>query len=112
MDPASVWVLTFSPTPLGIISPTQVVSLSLAHNHLTSVLPLSPYLLTTSLSKIENVSFASNSLGKLRDMDPFSPAIGKPRGDGRTKGWPNLRELVLTGNPLVETGAREDHYRR
>ncbi|KAI5479212.1 nuclear RNA export factor 1/2 [Pseudohyphozyma bogoriensis] len=89
----------------------DVISLSLANNKLTSVLPLSPYLLTTSLPNIQNVSFASNSLARIRDLDPFSPSIGKPRGDGKQKGWAKLQELVMTGNPLVGTGDAEASYR-
>lgn len=44
-------------------------------------------------------------------MDPLSPTIGNPRGDKKPKGWKDLRELVLTGNPLVGTGADEADYR-
>lgn len=88
------------------------MSLSLANNNLTSLLPLSPFLLTSYLPTLQNVSFASNSLGTLRDLDPLSPTIGKARGDRKVKGWVGLKELVMTGNPMVETGDREAFYRR
>lgn len=90
----------------------DIVSLSLANNSLTSLLPLSPFLLTTYLPNLQNVSFASNSLSQLRDLDPLSPSIGKARRDNQAKGWAALKELVMTGNPMVETGAREGLYRR
>lgn len=91
-------------------NPAQLVTLSLANNHLTSLLPLSPFHLTSNLPKIENVSFANNSLSQFRDLDPFSPLIGKKRADGNAKGWSNLKELVMTGNPMVETGERALEY--
>ncbi|BGP52873.1 hypothetical protein JCM8202_003955 [Rhodotorula sphaerocarpa] len=90
----------------------DVISLSFANNGLTSTLPLSPYLLTTSLSDIENVSFAGNNLSQFRDMDPFSPDVGKKRNDKKPKGWSKLRELVLTGNPVVHSGGSTTTYER
>lgn len=89
----------------------QAVSLSLANNSLTTLLVLSPYLLTTHLPNLQNVSLAANSLNFIRDLDPLSPSIGQHRHDRRPKGWASLHELVLTGNPLVETGPREAAYR-
>jgi len=88
----------------------QVVSLSLANNGLTSLLPLSPWLLTSNLPHIENVSFANNNLKSFRDMDPFSPLVGKERKDKQPKGWPQLKELVLTGNPIVGSGGQPETY--
>ena len=61
---------------------------------------------------LENVSLASNLLAQLRDLDPLSPAVGKSRADKKPKGWRNLKELVMTGNPLVQGGQQEDTYRR
>ncbi|GAA5980720.1 hypothetical protein JCM10908_001750 [Rhodotorula pacifica] len=90
----------------------DVISLSFASNNLSSALPLSPYLLTTSLSDIENVSFAGNNLSQFRDMDPFSPHVGKKRNDKKPKGWSKLRELVLTGNPVVSSGGTAATYER
>ncbi|KAM0756564.1 hypothetical protein T439DRAFT_321275 [Meredithblackwellia eburnea MCA 4105] len=88
----------------------DVLSISLANNSFTSLLPLSPYLLTTNLPNIQNVSFASNNLTRLRDMDPFSPTIGSGKTD-KPKGWKNLKELVMTGNPMVGSGEEEVKYR-
>ncbi|POY71352.1 hypothetical protein BMF94_5664 [Rhodotorula taiwanensis] len=90
----------------------DVISLSFANNNLTSTLPLSPYLLTSSLSDIENVSFAGNNFSQFRDMDPFSPDVGKKRNDKKPKGWSKLRELVLTGNPVVHSGGGSTTYER
>ena len=89
----------------------QVVSLSLANNNLTSILPLSPYLLASNLPNIRNVSFANNQLSKLRDLDCLSSTVGAARHDKRPKGWKDLAELVLTGNPIVGVGAKEAEYR-
>ncbi|GAA5926245.1 hypothetical protein JCM3775_000967 [Rhodotorula graminis] len=88
----------------------NIVSLSLANNDLTSLLPLSPWLLTSNLPNIENVSFAGNGIKAFRDMDPFSPLVGKERKDKQPKGWRNLKELVLTGNPVVASGGQPDTY--
>lgn len=99
-------------TDVCFASLTQAISLSLANNNLTSILPLSPYLLTTALPNLENVSLAANLLAQLRDLDPLSPAVGRSRADKKPKGWKNLKELVLTGNPLVQGGQQEDFYRR
>lgn len=90
----------------------QIVTLSLANNHFTSLLPISPWLLTTHLPNLENVSFANNSLNQFRDLDPFSPLVGKSRADGKQKGWPNLKELVLKGNPMAQEGSGEAEYQR
>lgn len=87
--------------------PQQVITLSFANNSLTSLLPLSPWLLTQHLSDVENVSFANNSLSHFKDLDPFSPSVGKIRSDGRKKGWANLKELVMTGNPMAKTEGEE-----
>lgn len=46
-------------------------------------------------------------LSHYRDLDPFSPLVGKARSDGKPKGWPKLKELVMTGNPLVKTEGEE-----
>lgn len=93
-------------------TPRQVISLSLANNNLSSPLVLSPYLLCTSLPNIENVSFANNRFANFRDMDPFSPIVGKQRNDKKPKGWPNLKELVLTGNPVVHSAGTDTAYQR
>ncbi|GAA5835315.1 hypothetical protein JCM11251_006678 [Rhodosporidiobolus azoricus] len=90
----------------------DVISLSLANNNLSSLLPLSPFLLTSSLANIENVSFANNNLSQFRDMDPFSPLIGKERKDRKPKGWSKLKELVLAGNPVVHSGGTTQTYER
>ncbi|GAA5916790.1 hypothetical protein JCM6882_004167 [Rhodosporidiobolus microsporus] len=90
----------------------DVISLSLANNNLSSLLPLSPFLLTSSLANIENVSFANNNLSQFRDMDPFSPLIGKERKDRKPKGWSKLKELVLSGNPIVNSGGTTQTYER
>ncbi|GAA6059061.1 hypothetical protein JCM10212_002032 [Sporobolomyces blumeae] len=90
----------------------DVVSLSLANNNLTSLLPLSPYLLTSSLPNIENVSFASNRLTLFSNLDPFSPLVGKKRADKKPKGWQNLKELVLSGNPVCHSGGNEGVYQK
>ncbi|BGP36661.1 nuclear mRNA export, poly(A)+RNA binding protein [Rhodotorula kratochvilovae] len=90
----------------------DVVSLSLANNNLSSLLPLSPYLLTSSLPHIENVSFANNNIKNFRDLDPFSPLVGKERKDKQPKGWGQLKELVLTGNPVVGSGGQPETYAR
>ena len=95
-----------------LIFRSQVISLSFANNNLSSSLPLSPYLLTSSLADIENVSFAGNNLSQFRDMDPFSPHVGKKRNDKKPKGWSKLRELVLTGNPVVSSGGTAATYER
>ncbi|KAK4054836.1 nuclear mRNA export, poly(A)+RNA binding protein [Microbotryomycetes sp. JL201] len=86
-----------------------VVTISFANNQLKSLLPLSPWLLTSSLPNVENVSFAKNLLSNWRDLDPFSPTVGKTRTDGKPKGWPKLKELVMTGNPMVKTEGDEAH---
>lgn len=90
----------------------QVVSLSLANNNLTSLLPLSPYFLTSSLPNIENVSFAQNRLSNFNNLDPFSPLVGKKRGDKKPKGWKNLKELVMKGNPMCHSAGNEEVYQR
>lgn len=90
----------------------QVVSLSLANNDLSSLLPLSPYLLTTSLPRIENVSFAQNRLSHFSALDPFSPLIGKRRTDKKPKGWSHLKELVMKGNPMCHSAGTEEVYQR
>ncbi|GAA5922659.1 hypothetical protein JCM1841_006770 [Sporobolomyces salmonicolor] len=90
----------------------DVISLSLANNNLTSLLPLSPYFLTSLLPDIENVSFANNRLSHFRDMDPFSPLVGKERKDRKPKGWSKLKELVLTGNPICHSGGTTTTYER
>jgi hypothetical protein len=59
------------------------------------------------LTAIENVSFANNQIKHFRDLDPFSPHFGKVRADGKKKGWANLKELILIGNPLVPTEPEE-----
>lgn len=69
-------------------------------------------MLTTYLPNLVNVSLASNSLGMIRDVDCLSPAFGKKRRENGPKGWSQLQELVLTGNPLVETGEQHEAYRR
>ncbi|KAK4704483.1 nuclear RNA export factor, partial [Phenoliferia sp. Uapishka_3] len=89
----------------------ECISLSLANNHFTSMLPLSPFYLTTSLPNLQNVSLAGNNLSRLRDLDAFSPTFGVPRGDKKQKGWKNLTELVLTGNPMVGEGEAQERYR-
>lgn len=43
-------------------------------------------------------------------MDPFSPLVGKERKDKQPKGWRNLKELVLTGNPITASGGQPDTY--
>ena len=99
----------------GLVSPVpdqQIVSLVLANNGLTSLLPLSPFHLTNYLPGILNVSLAGNSLRNMRDLDCLSPHVGKQRTDGQQKGWAQLRELVLIGNPLVVTGTGEAKYKR
>ncbi|GAA5831257.1 hypothetical protein JCM3766R1_002986 [Sporobolomyces carnicolor] len=90
----------------------DVVSLSLANNDLSSLLPLSPYLLTTSLPRIENVSFAQNRLSHFSALDPFSPLIGKRRTDKKPKGWSHLKELVMKGNPMCHSAGTEEVYQR
>ncbi|GAA6004334.1 hypothetical protein JCM10207_000673 [Rhodosporidiobolus poonsookiae] len=90
----------------------DVISLSLANNNLSSLLPLSPFLLTSSLPNIENVSFANNNISHFRDMDPFSPLVGKERKDRKPKGWGNLKELVLKGNPILGSGGTPETYQR
>lgn len=45
-------------------------------------------------------------------MDPFSPDVGKKRNDKKPKGWSKLRELVLTGNPVVHSGGGSTTYER
>ncbi|BGP12687.1 nuclear mRNA export, poly(A)+RNA binding protein [Rhodosporidiobolus nylandii] len=100
------------PALLAHLRPAQVISLSLANNTLSSILPLSPFLLTSSLPNIENVSFANNNLSHFRDMDPFSPLVGKERKDKKPKGWGKLKELVLTGNPVVHSGGTVQTYER
>lgn len=90
----------------------DVVSLSLANNNLSSLLPLSPYFLTTSLPNIENVSFAQNRLSHFSNLDPFSPLIGKKRGDNKPKGWSKLKELVMKGNPMCHSAGNEEVYQR
>ena len=90
----------------------QIVSLSLAHNNLSSLQQISPFLLTSFLPNILNVSLAGNRLDLLRDIDPVSPVGGAKSKDKRPRGWAKLQELVLTGNPLVESGVRENAYRR
>ncbi|GAA6007197.1 hypothetical protein JCM11491_003040 [Sporobolomyces phaffii] len=90
----------------------DVVSLSLANNNLSSLLPLSPYFLTSSLPHIENVSFAQNRLSSFSNLDPFSPLVGKRRGDKKPKGWSNLKELVMKGNPMCHSGGTEEVYQR
>ncbi|GAA5995079.1 uncharacterized protein JCM10292_004525 [Rhodotorula paludigena] len=100
---AAIWKLSRELFP-------DVVSLSLANNGLTSVLPLSPFFLTTNLPHIENVSFANNNLRRFGDLDPFSPLVGKERKDKQPKGWPKLKELVLTGNPVTASGGQVDTY--
>ncbi|SCV68405.1 BQ2448_526 [Microbotryum intermedium] len=80
----------------------EVVSLSLANNNFPSLLPFSPHLLTTSLPNIENLSLANNRLRAFHDLDSLSPHTGKVRNDGKPKGFPKLKELVLKGNPMVE----------
>jgi len=89
----------------------QVISVSLANNQLTSLIPLSPFHLCTSLPNIQNVSLAANLLRTVRDLDPLSPIIN-PRKDKKPKGWGSMQELVLTGNPLVGEGEAEIRYRR
>ncbi|GAA5962102.1 hypothetical protein JCM3765_005521 [Sporobolomyces pararoseus] len=90
----------------------DVVSLSLANNNLSSLLPLSPYFLTTSLPNIENVSFAQNRLSHFSNLDPFSPLVGKKRGDKKPKGWSKLKELVMKGNPMCHSAGTEEVYQR
>ncbi|KAM0793164.1 hypothetical protein ACM66B_000638 [Microbotryomycetes sp. NB124-2] len=85
----------------------SIVTISFANNKFSSLLPLSPWLLTSTLPNIENVSFAHNLLSHWRDLDPFSPTVGKSRTDGKPKGWAKLKELVMTGNPLVKTEGDE-----
>ncbi|KDE09703.1 hypothetical protein MVLG_00106 [Microbotryum lychnidis-dioicae p1A1 Lamole] len=50
----------------------------------------------------ENLSLANNRLRAFHDLDPLSPHTGKVRNDGKPKGFPKLRELILKGNPMVE----------
>ena len=88
-----------------------MVSVSLANNEFTSLLPLSPFHLCSSLPNVENVSLAANLLRNVRDLDSLSPTIN-PRRDKKPKGWGKLQELVLTGNPLVGEGEDEVKYRR
>lgn len=90
----------------------QIVSLSLAHNNLSSLQQISPFMLTSYLPDILNVSLAGNRLDLIRDIDPVSPIGGAKSKDKKARGWLKLQELVLTGNPMVETGLREDAYRR
>ncbi|GAA5922186.1 Mex67p [Sporobolomyces koalae] len=89
----------------------DVVSLSLANNDLTSLLPLSPHLLTSSLPNIENVSFAQNRLAHFGALDPFSPLIGR-RKEKKPKGWSKLKELVMKGNPMCHSTGNEEVYQR
>ena len=91
---------------------TQIVSLSLAHNDLSSLQSISPFMLTNYLPDLLNVSLAGNRLDLLRDIDAVSPVGGAKSRDRKPRGWTKLQELVLTGNPLVETGPRENAYRR
>lgn len=90
----------------------QVESIVLANNGLSSLLPLSPFLMCSYLPNIQNVSLANNSFKHVRDLDTLSPFTGKQRNDGQSKGWAHLRELVLTGNPMVVTGTGEAKYKR
>ncbi|GAA5865493.1 hypothetical protein JCM8547_001263 [Rhodosporidiobolus lusitaniae] len=90
----------------------NVITLSLANNSLSSLLPLSPFLLTSSLPNIENVSFAHNNLSQFRDLDPFSPLIGKERKDRKPKGWSQLKELIMMGNPMIGSGGTTQTYER
>ncbi|KAK4058100.1 nuclear mRNA export, poly(A)+RNA binding protein [Microbotryomycetes sp. JL221] len=87
----------------------SIITISFANNGLKALTVLSPYHLTASLPNVENVSFAHNMLANVRDLDPFSATVGKARADGKSKGWPNLKELVLTGNPMVKMEGAEAH---
>lgn len=89
----------------------DIVSLSLAHNSLSSIINLSPYYLIQHLPNVVNLSLASNMINSLRELDPLSPVSGGNRKGKGPKGLPGLRELVMTGNPCVETGPREEAYR-
>lgn len=89
----------------------DAVSLSLAHNDLNTITSLSPYHLVQALPNIVNLSLASNRLERVRDVDPISPIHGGGKNNRKPKGWKNLAELVLSGNPCVETGPHEETYR-
>ncbi|GAA6036654.1 hypothetical protein JCM8097_001275 [Rhodosporidiobolus ruineniae] len=90
----------------------DVITLSVANNNLSSLLPLSPFLLTSMLPNIENVSFANNNITRFVDLDPFSPLIGKERKDKKPKGWSKLKELIMMGNPVVNSGGTAQTYER
>jgi hypothetical protein len=91
---------------LNCNSCNQVVSLSLANNNLTNIQSLSPFLLTSYLPNLVNVSFASNEISKVKDLNFLSPHMGGNGlgGPDGTPGWAHLRDLVLDGNPLTWKG--------
>lgn len=79
----------------------NIRSLSLADNNLKSLQPMSMSSLVTTLPGLENLSLAGNQLASFSDLHSISPVSrGHPSGTGVQLGFAQLRELILTGNPL------------
>ncbi|KAF9560738.1 NTF2-like protein [Agrocybe pediades] len=76
----------------------EVQTLSLANNNLTGVLLTQMH---KYLPGLVNLSLQNNKLKEKREVSMISP---------RKEKMPNLRELVLTGNPLRENAIKNGQY--
>lgn len=75
-------------------------SLSLEQNNLSSLIHLAPAAIIRYLPKLQNLSLSNNNLSNYADLNPLSNVVGTISGS--KPGLSELRELVLTGNPLQE----------
>ena len=71
--------------------------MSLANNRLYHLSPLVPAQLLKYLPNIRNLSLAQNELNNIGSLRPLFTATSSLEQQGLTQ----LKELILTGNPLV-----------
>ena len=102
-----------------MVAATQIQSLSLEQNNLSSLIHLAPAAIIRYLPKLQNLSLSNNNLSNVSfrctsesrpytdnqskqyaDLNPLSNVVGTISGS--KPGLSELRELVLTGNPLQE----------
>lgn len=80
----------------------DVRSISLADNHLQTLQPMSMSILVATFPELANLSLARNRLSSFTELNSLSPTTGGVPIDTQTpkQGFVQLRELILTGNPL------------
>ncbi|EGF98090.1 uncharacterized protein MELLADRAFT_118604 [Melampsora larici-populina 98AG31] len=98
---SAIWKLCLEMYP-------NIRSLSLAHNNLLSLHPMSISSLVATLPDLENISLAGNRLTAFSDLNSLSPVVGgSGPNNGQKQGLLHLRELILIGNPIRKNAEKE-----